>query len=161
MRVDDDRPLSLVVTTVFAAKTRAQKRSLANGSNSVASGINSSSQPRSALSSPQFRPRGTHSIAKVLHELCARERPDSTKGVIHGEQLEIDVYQLGGKLEKAPDVVCRHLLRPLVGLGDFHRGSDERPPQSCSTRKGALFGTCRIILDVSDVSLRHNVLGRF
>ena len=161
MRVDGDRPSSLVVTALFAAKTRVRKNSLASGPNNVALGINSSLQPRSAISSRQFRPRGTYSIGKVLRELCARERPVPTKGVVHGEQREIDAYQPGGKLEKAQDVLCRYFLRPLVGLGDVHRGSDEWPPHACSTRKGALFGTCRIIFDVSDISLRHNFLGRF
>lgn len=100
-------------------------------------------------------------IAKVFLKLRSRERYGTTKGAVYGKQRQVDAYQLGGEPEKPENVVHRYFLRPLVGLGDCHRRSDEWPPHARSTRKGTLFGKWRIILEVSSASLRHTSLGGF
>ena len=148
---DQDHHIVLRRDWCVVAKTRAQKSSLVNGPSSVASEINSSSQPRSG-NLIDLHDVGTHSITTVHHEFRTRERQHPTKGVVHREQSQIDAYQLGGELEKPQDFVCRYFLCPLVGLGDLHRRSDERPPHARSARKSALPGTCRIVLDVFELS---------
>ena len=124
----------------ITAKSKAPKSSLANGPSSAGSETSSSLQPRSVLSLVQsvlysFSP-------KVHNKLRGLGHCDQAKDPLYGKQCQVNAYQCTSQLEEAENDVHRHSLRALVGLGHFHRGSNEWSAHARSTRKSALSSTC-------------------
>lgn len=59
-----------------------------------------------------------YGYGQVFVKLYARGGCRAAKGAVRGKQREIDARECRSELEETEDVVRRHPLCPLVGLGD-------------------------------------------
>ena len=79
-------------------------------------------------------------LLEVLHKLHAWGARDQAEDIVRPKQCKVDAYQRTSQLEEAEDDIHRHSVRPLVGLGDVHRGNHEWTTHPCSARESALPG---------------------
>lgn len=81
-------------------------------------------------------------LVQVHHKLYARGGRNQAKDGVYRKQCQNNASQCRSKLEEVEGDIHRYSLRPLVTLGDVHRGNNGWPPYPRSTRKSTLPGMC-------------------